>query len=477
MRFALLAGLLVWSTAAHAQDFVPAPLVPPPPKAPKKSAADDDFMPTLLPAGPAKPAKKRPARTTRPKAAKRRPSAPVPAKVVITGPTEPLKAEQRADLTIAVTDAAGEPISVTLRISSDFGLVTPPLELDPGEYRTTYIAPAKLPEGGAAIVKVVVAEPKVAKPPSAQLMLTFEAEPPPALAERPPAGMKVIDLTTASDQPGRPARVVFAEERVDIRPGQSVTVRFKIEDENGREVPGHDVKLRSPTGTFSEIREKDGMYVAKYSPDDDQRGEVRLFAEVGGESLVGESVVVIEKPGLVPEQRRIGVDLTGYAGGLTNFGKMMTPSFELAADYQITSSFRIGVLGGLSPTSAEVASGKRGEAVPANPRQAEIGMKIIPVLARLTYLRPVGPIDLFAGAAAGAAFVDGTVTTANSQKEFSDIAPHFAGFAGIGLPLGPGVALLEVRMSHASVSFSDETTTVTGNVGGLSGALGYRLEL
>ncbi|MFN7131566.1 MAG: hypothetical protein ACK4N5_05750 [Myxococcales bacterium] len=488
MRHLLAACLLVcWTVPALAQDFIPAPLVPPPaakPKPqPKKAEADEDFMPTLLPGTPAAPASKPAAK--KPPATK---AAPLPTKLAITGPTEPIKAEQRVNLNITVTDAAGETVAAQIKITSDYGIVTPPIEMDPGEFMCTFVAPAKLPEGGTAIVKATVTSPATPKPVAAQVVLTFVKPPPPAVAKvepkkepkpepKAPPKQPLIATDLGGTPAGKPVRVVFADDKLAIRPGQTATVRFKVEDENGQPVPADAVSLKSPNGTFGAIRSEGGMYVADYSPAPDQRGELRVFAESNGEGLLGDTMVLVEKPGLIAEENRIGLDVSGYAGGLTNFGKMATPSFELAVDYHVTEAIRAGVLGGLSPTSATVTSGRPGQPTPPNARTAEFSLAIIPVLARAAYVQTVGPVDVYAGGAVGAAFVSGTIKTAASTKDFSTLAPQFGAFAGAGLPLGPGVALVEVRMSHAAIKFEDATTTVTGNVGGLSGALGYKLEL
>lgn len=415
----------------------------------------------LAPLSPAKPEAKKPPRPARPKPEAARPK-PQPDQLKLRGPVVPLHPGESTTVRISVLDQFSKPIAAKLALSAARGTVTAPVETAPGQYLATYAAPANAEPGGSTTLKADVKG--AAKPVSATLKISFAGSEAPAL----------VSLVAApKDEPRpqvRPARIVF-KEKGEVRPGGSVLLRFRVLDDQGQPLPLEGVELKAEHGELSAPEESGTSYVVRYVPNDQGRGEIAIHASARGEPLTGEGIVLVHEPGTVAEQSRVGLDITAFAGGLTNFGKVSSPQFELAIEYALGRALRLGVLGGFSPAGAKAVQENGGS------RQADFALSIIPLLARAGYNGPIGPVDLGFGGMAGVALVSGEVSAGGAVQEFSAKPLALGLFANLGLPVGPGEALVELRMTRIQLDYQDPQVEVKGGLGGLSGAVGYRLEL
>ena len=442
-----LCGALA-ASPARAQDISVVPLVPSQPKPEKK------------------PGKKPAPRTQRPEPKKPKPAAvaapqekPRPDQLSLRGPVVPLKPGESTTINVKVLDQFSQPIAARIRLTADRGTVTAPVAMNPGQYLATYAAPATVQPGSRA---TITAEIQGLAKPVGTLSLSFaSAEPPPPIAS----------LIAGSDERPEvpPVRIVF-KDRAEVRPGQTALLKFRILDKDGQPVPLGGVELRADDGELSEPEEIPGGYAVRYAPGEQHRGEIAIRARAGNRPLQGEGSVLVQASGIVPEKQRLGLDISAFAGGLTNFGEVATPQFELALEYAL-SKLRLGVLGGFSPAGANQVVEQGGS------RKADFSFRIIPLVARAGVVWVVGPVDVSAGGTAGLALVSAEVNAGGATQQFSEKLPNLGLFAGLGVPVGPGSVLFEVRATRIKLDHQDEQVNVKGQLGGLSGALGYKFEL
>ncbi len=156
------------------------------------------------------------------------------------------------------------------------------------------------------------------------------------------------------------------------------------------------------------------------------------------------------------------------AGYGANFGKVASPAFALEVSTGVPIlarglSVAVEVGYAWSESSGTVAGGER----------VTTSVRAMPLLVRTTYELPVAPAPYLC-AGLGAAVVRREIASASSGRERATGAElAVAGGAGVLWRVGPGGALLEVTWTH---TFADPDN-VRGNVGGLRGVAGYRLEL
>ncbi|HCF61638.1 MAG TPA: hypothetical protein DFS52_27030 [Myxococcales bacterium] len=426
----------------------------------------------IVPLVPAKPEPKKPEeaktpgkRAQKPKK-KKKPAVELPrekpqaTQVALRGPVVPLKPGESTTIHVKILDQLSQPYSARFKLTADRGTITAPVAMNPGQYLATYAAPSNAEPGGSAKIRAEVREGP--KPVIGELTIGFAGSAPtPIVSLVAPAG---------GDRPeARPARVFF-KEQVEVRAGQTALLKFRVLDSDDQPMPLSGVELKADGGTLSEPEEILGGYLVRYLPDADHSGEVRVRAEARGRPLDGEGLVIVKGSGLSGRGERLGLDLSAFAGGLTNFGAVASPQFELALAYAL-SNLRLGVLGGFSPAGAEQVTELAGS------RQASFSFTIIPIVARAGMNWVLGPIDVSAGGMAGLALVSAEVDAAGVTESFSEKLLDLGLYAGAGLPLGPGAAVLELRMTHIKLDHQDPRINVKGQLGGLSGALGYRLEL
>jgi hypothetical protein len=390
-----------------------------------------------------------------------------PARITLSGPIAPLGLSEQTTIMVTVLDEDDQPTDAELKASANLGVVGPPVPTESkGTYTLVYTAPKVAPFSDSGLVKVTAMSAGQKAPVGGELSISFATA-----SLLPPPALPAVSLGTEKKKPpsSGPARVVFG----DIPPvaeGEKTTVRFHVEDAQGNRLAPTDIRLRSSSGTVSEAREEDGEYVAELSPGARGKGDLRVWAVSRGKSLPGEGTVVVHRAArreVADDGTAIGLGLGAFAGGLTNFGYLASPQLELAVDYAVTPSVRIGALGGFSPAGIATSGAKA----------SKVSMAIVPLLARATYQFDLGPVGAHAGAMAGVALVSGQVTSGGQTKPFAQTVLDVAGLGGVGIGLGPGRALAELRMSRVNVDYKDGTTKVSGGLGGLSFAIGYRIEL
>ncbi|MBI5545174.1 MAG: hypothetical protein HY901_14895 [Deltaproteobacteria bacterium] len=180
--------------------------------------------------------------------------------------------------------------------------------------------------------------------------------------------------------------------------------------------------------------------------------------------------------------KTLGFGLGAYVGVLPNFGlKAASPRFEMNLELKVLRVIRLGALVGYFPASKAGVDETVDPKQVVTVRQADFSFNVIPLLFRAAYQQPVGPIDLYGGGMIGVAFVSGKAVAVQSRTEASieETPLNAAVFLGTGLTLGPGQVVLELRWSWLSLDYSDDVIDLSnepGKLGGLSGALGYKLE-
>ncbi|MGI5861470.1 MAG: hypothetical protein ACOX6T_05365 [Myxococcales bacterium] len=428
----------------------------------------------IVPLVPAKPETKKPDKDKAKKPGKRaesgkkkkkKPAVEVPqekpraAQIALRGPVVPLKPGESTTIHVKILDQLSQPYSARFTLTADRGTITAPVAMNKGQYLATYAAPPDAEPGGSAKIRAEVREG--AKPVVGELDIGFAGSAPAPAARVATAASDKLEV--------RPARVFF-KEQVEVRAGQTALLKFRVLDDDGEPMPLSGVELKADGGTLSEPEEIAGGYLVRYVPAPDHSGEVRVRAEVGGRPLKGEGLVIVKGSGLSGRGERLGLDISAFAGGLTNFGAVASPQFELALAYAL-SNLRLGVLGGFSPAGADQVTELAGS------RQASFSFTIVPIVARAGMTWVLGPIDVSAGGMAGLALVSAEVNAAGATERFSEKLLDLGLYAGAGLPLGPGAAVLELRMTHIKLDHQDARVNVKGQLGGLSAALGYRLEL
>jgi hypothetical protein len=159
------------------------------------------------------------------------------------------------------------------------------------------------------------------------------------------------------------------------------------------------------------------------------------------------------------------------AGFSTNFGKVATPAFALELGTELPI-----VLRGLA-FSVEVAYGWSETEATADGVDERVKTSVwsLPVMARFSYELPVDPAP-YGFVSVGTAITYREISSPTSGREASGSADlAFGAGAGFIWRVGPGGFLAEV--SWIQTKGMGDPESVRGNLGGLRGSAGYRLEL
>ncbi len=381
-------------------------------------------------------------------------------------PPMPLKPGQSATLTFKVMDANGRPVASELSLVCNIGTITAAVETAPGVFTATYAPPAT----GTDNIVTIRADVKNSQRPVYSETKLGVSLPPPA-----PPKPALVAADPEARRP-RPAKIAFADVP-KVQGTAPVKVRFQVEDEKGNVIPPDGVSLKAESGTFENVREESGTYVADFVPSPDGRsGDFGIYAESsGGERLAGAGTITVAAA-TTSGRGDFGVAAGILVGGLTNSGKLASAQIEINVEARIFRVVRVGVLAGFSPGFASGVVGKKeGQAV----GQADFNLNVIPLMVRAAYQQPVGPIEIYAGGMIGAGIVTGTGTPASGgdPQPINKVALDMAAFIGGGLPLGPGEIVLELRASWMQVGPAEgDPVRIQGNLGGFSGSLGYKFE-
>ncbi|MGC4115441.1 MAG: hypothetical protein QM765_12725 [Myxococcales bacterium] len=288
-----------------------------------------------------------------------------------------------------------------------------------------------------------------------------------------PAKPAVVATEPAVKKP-RAAKVTFADVP-KVEGSEPVKVHFQVEDSQGNVISPDGISLKAENGTFENVREESGTYVADFVPArDGKTGDFGIYAESGsGERLSGASTITVAA---ASKGGNFGVAAGLLVGALTNYGKVVSPQFELNVEAKLFHIIRLGVLAGYAPAFASGVSDT------TQAKTADFNFTLIPIMFRAAYQQGVGPIDIYAGGMIGVAVVSGTASMNGATANISDIPLDMAAFVGGGVALGPGMLVLEIRASYMKIDKADDPDPkiakvhVRGNLGGFSGALGYKFE-
>ncbi len=447
---------LLAAPAAHAQDLpslsplsskkkAPKAQPPPPPPPPPAAAPAAEPLPSL----------------SLPSLSHKKPESTAE-RMVMRGPVAPVKPGQSVSLFLRLFDGMSQPATGKVALKADIGVVTEPVENAPGQFTATYQAPEDAPPGGSTAIKAELKNG--AKPVSAQVTITFTGTPVRSVAA-------VAEPETSQRLP---TRIIFAGP-IKTRSGKAARLNFRLEDDKGEPVDFKGVVLRSDSGLVTNVKRTDDGYTALFTPTEDSEGELSVVAEANGEALNGRGVVVVERSAArAGEGGGAGVDVSALAGGLSNLGKIASAQLELVLEKRIAGSWRLGALAGFAPEKANDLADSTGVT------PASFSFSVVPLLLRAGWGQRTGPVDLHVVAMGGVALVSGSTSSFGGPASFSKTVPCFGAAAGAGLPVGPGDVLVELRMTSAPFQYRDDAhhfEIARGNLGGLSGAIGYRLEL
>ncbi len=289
------------------------------------------------------------------------------------------------------------------------------------------------------------------------------------LPREPAFGGPSAGLTARVDLTLRPGRVAGLD--VDVEPpvlragpGAVAWVVVRLEDGLGQPVVDEPVTLEASEGTVGDLHQRpDGSMVAEYQPlAVSERREVQITAST---STVHGSARLLLEP------RVVRFSLGPWVGGITTFGSTIRPVGGVDLDARLRSPLlgealmvRLGVW--VSPASATVSTG-------VGP-PAEIRSTSVPGTFALLLRDDRGPWSVWGGAgfALGvqhleARFGSAAVATGNTWLFGPELHAAVARRAPGG-EVSLGLRGTWLQAPESDVGFS-------GNLGGVSGTLGYRV--
>jgi hypothetical protein len=262
-------------------------------------------------------------------------------------------------------------------------------------------------------------------------------------------------------------------------------VRLFAVDGAGRPKGGEKLALSASAGAIDAAVERGpGVYEAAWRAPEGS-GEVRLTATVPGDAAAraGCAVSLAARPVAIPEPvptpppvvvapppRPHRALVAARVGFMSNFAKLTGPFAAAEVGYRLPfwkRALSVGVLGGYY-------GGSHGEPT-AEGVQVDVSIGVVPILARLAVQLPLPPsrFGLSLGVSGGALVAHGQATSmVTAPSPIDAVVPAGGGFAIAELALGPGRLGVEI-----SYLYGELHGAVSGNAGGLSGLLGYRLEV
>lgn len=264
-----------------------------------------------------------------------------------------------------------------------------------------------------------------------------------------------------------PGRVAGIEVRLDppiLNTGRNAVayITVRLEDQAGQPVLDEPLEIAASEGTVGEpLARADGSWVAEYRPD---RGDRAREVEI---TAASRSVRSSARLPLEPRLGRITVGPT--VGWITNFGAVSSPALGFDAD------FRLRLLGGsVMVRVGAMGYGVSGTATTGFGEEASLTGTVVPGLAAVLLRQDRGGFGFWGGAGGILGFH--TVRARFGQQVVSEGMRSIGGaslIGGAGYRLGPGDLLSELRWSW--IPGSGGELGFTGNLGGLSAGLGYRL--
>ncbi len=420
-------------------------------------------------------------------------TAAAPALVSMVGPRRVVNPGDPVTISVSLSSEGGGPASGTLKLRTDTGRAILPVEDGPGLYTATFSIPSDMAPGGSVTVNATVNPmPGVpGKTLQASLKIPIGQQPG---SEEFVAAPAAPPVKTA---PKGPLHAVF-EAGLTARKQHTKRITFTLQDQDGDAWTPDDVVASVDVGQIKGVARDGKRFVADYEAPDTAGNEAQIKVAVGGKEIDGSGYVVIQARGRGPDA--LGLTTSLLLGGMTNFGSVTAPDFELVAMYSIRAvkGLRVGGFVGLSPTGAQVSPGcPQSASVPAasytgkpgcpaqsgvpfvttGTAQQPVSIRGTPVALRADWGVPFGEADVYIGGSLGLMLVSGTANgTGGAPNNFLAPAFYKAVYGGIAYPLGPGSINGEVRWSDARFDGGTSQVEVTGNFGGPTALVGYQME-
>ncbi|MBN2494109.1 MAG: hypothetical protein JXR96_05930 [Deltaproteobacteria bacterium] len=280
------------------------------------------------------------------------------------------------------------------------------------------------------------------------------------VAEKPLSAQAEVEL-----RPGRVSRLELRAARSELRAdGRSSTVlRVRTFDAFGNAVPGAELKAKAAgeVGAFA-FQESTDEFQASYTAPFSYEPLEDTIAVFGS----GTDVEASERIALSPSKRLVSIGpRVGYA---TNLGKLSSLAFALDTQFRLPfgdENLLVGIEGLYYWTDQSwLAEGEEGKT----------SLWVLPLLARVSYQIPIGPLALYLGVAGGASLSMRETSSENTGKTSSfAVQMALAGHLGLDLEAGPGRVAIEAAYLYSPA----EDEWLQGNLGGLLIFAGYRFEI
>lgn len=139
----------------------------------------------------------------------------------------------------------------------------------------------------------------------------------------------------------------------------------------------------------------------------------------------------------------------------------------------LSADVRLPVFGERVVAGVEAAVDRAGfDASDVTGETVAVNVTSIPVLARLAYRMPLGPVELWAGAGVGGAAVSSTASSSSTGRtDTRDVSLAASGFVGGATRAGPGWFTVEAAYLRGAL----RSGPVQGSIGGLAMTAGYAL--
>lgn len=169
----------------------------------------------------------------------------------------------------------------------------------------------------------------------------------------------------------------------------------------------------------------------------------------------------------------IGVQFALKAGGTLAFSKL-SPAFFAGVEL----GYALPVLNRQLSLGVEFGYGQPGRAADGTSTTAgaysyELSQRLLTFAIDATFTLPVGPLVAYAGAGWGAYHLGAEVESFGMTNVETQLRSGLQVRGGAGLKAGPGTVFGELRAHYVGLEF---LSTGESNGGGVTGAVGYRLQ-
>ncbi|MBX2801601.1 MAG: hypothetical protein KTR31_28245 [Myxococcales bacterium] len=276
------------------------------------------------------------------------------------------------------------------------------------------------------------------------------------------------DLSTAQRLTLNPGRVVGISVEADppvlrAGPGSVAYLLIRLEDRAGQPIVDEEVEIEVSEGSVGPLQARtDGTLVAEFSPLPAERSrEVEITARTDA---------LRSTTRLTLQPRIVKLSLGPWVGAQTNFQAFAGPALGIDMDVRTrgrvfgdSMMFRIGVQGTTFTTTAETEVGPD-----ARPRST-----VIPATLAVLFRDDRGPWSVWLGAGGSAALHLSRLKFGDDVVSAGQQALVGPAFLGGGARRALGGEIFVTLRAHWFPTSND--VGLTGNLGGVSAGLGYRL--